>query len=464
MQLLFVHGWSITNTKTYGDLPKVIQNAAADYGLDLEIRHVFLGKYISFHDEVNLDDISRALDKALRDLPGNDENTIKPFSCITHSTGGPVLRYWINAYYGADKLSNLPLVHLIMLAPANHGSALAKLGKARIGRIKAWFSGVEPGQRVLDWLCLGSDGQWNLNNDYMEYSYQDSGFFPYVLTGQGIDHKFYDFLNNYLIEEGSDGVIRVAGANMNYQHFKLVQSTHPSDILRKRPLTYKLLSDGKTRRSEKMAMGIYDQYSHVGKEMGIMESVKIGDANAPIVVDILKCLQVNNSDAYQARAQQLAEMSARNQKDGCKYSMLVISVMDDKGAQIAKDDYDFFLLAGNKYERHMLPRGFLVDRQMNDATSRLIYYLHADEMNLIKDSKFGIRVDARPSKGFSYYNVAEFHSEGMELSELISPNQTTYLEIILHRFVDQNVFRFSPATDKPESFGGTKPSGKYLED
>eukprot|EP01031_Cornospumella_fuschlensis_P043536 gene43536-53229_t len=43
-----------------------------------------------------------------------------------------------------------------MLAPANFGSALAQLGKGRVGRLKAWFSGVEPGQGVLDWLELGS--------------------------------------------------------------------------------------------------------------------------------------------------------------------------------------------------------------------------------------------------------------------------------------------------------------------
>ena len=46
--------------------------------------------------------------------------------------------------------------HLIMLAPANYGSALAQLGKQRLSRIKSWFEGVEPGQGVLDWLELGS--------------------------------------------------------------------------------------------------------------------------------------------------------------------------------------------------------------------------------------------------------------------------------------------------------------------
>ena len=95
MQLIFVHGWSVTSTDTYGNLPQVLSNAAGNYGLELEIRHIHLGKYISFHDEVTMDDIARAMDRALRDLPGNSDDHIAPFSCITHSTGGPVVRCWV---------------------------------------------------------------------------------------------------------------------------------------------------------------------------------------------------------------------------------------------------------------------------------------------------------------------------------------------------------------------------------
>ncbi len=165
MRLIFVHGWSVTNTDTYGELPEALGTVASSYGLALEVQHLYLGKYVSFHDEVTLDDIARALNRALRDLPGND-GEIEEFSCITHSTGGPVVRYWVDRYYGTRELESCPLQHLVMLAPANHGAALAVLGKERVSRIKSWFSGVEPGQRVLDWLSLGSEGQWSLNHNF----------------------------------------------------------------------------------------------------------------------------------------------------------------------------------------------------------------------------------------------------------------------------------------------------------
>ncbi len=72
MRLTFVHGWSVTNTDTYGELPAALSAVASRYGLELRIEHLYLGKYVSFHDAVTLDDIARALNRALRDRPDSD--------------------------------------------------------------------------------------------------------------------------------------------------------------------------------------------------------------------------------------------------------------------------------------------------------------------------------------------------------------------------------------------------------
>ena len=68
---------------------------------------------------------------------------------------------------------------------------------------------------MLDWLSLGSEGQWTLNQRGLAYDSVRRGFFPFVLTDQGIDSKFYDFINSYLVEPESNRVARVAGTNMN---------------------------------------------------------------------------------------------------------------------------------------------------------------------------------------------------------------------------------------------------------
>ena len=109
MLLIFVHGWSVTSTKTYAGLPEALAKNAADAGLNIEIRHIFLGRYISFHDEVTVNDLAVAMDHALRTDVPNNPNGQRRFSCVTHSTGGPVVRAWLDKFYGAERLHRAPL-------------------------------------------------------------------------------------------------------------------------------------------------------------------------------------------------------------------------------------------------------------------------------------------------------------------------------------------------------------------
>jgi hypothetical protein len=468
MIIIFVHGWSVTHTNTYGDLPQSLASDASKNGLSINIQHVHLGKYVSFHDEVTLDDIARGLDRALRDLPGNAQN-IKEFSCITHSTGGPVVRYWIDKYYGASGLAELPLKHLVMLAPANHGSSLAILGKQRVGRIKAWFSGVEPGQRVLDWLALGSKGQWDLNEAFLKYKSASNNFFPFVLTGQGIDTSFYDFLNSYLVEPGSDGVVRVAGANMNCRYLSLSQTDilidDSTNIYRLETTTSKPV-----RMPAPVPIAVLSQFSHSGSDMGIMANKKSYAHHSVVVAEILKCFQVNDKDTYEQRRKDFVQLTQAEQhkvpkgKDKviAQYSMLVFRVHDHAGEIIKHDDYDLFLLGGAAYKENGLPSGFFVDKQMNETTHSLVYYVNANKMSEMKDGLFGIRIVARPNKGFSYYNAVEYRSEGLAVEKVFAPNETTYIDVTLTRQVDKNVFRFAPASEPHASFKNVKPSGEVV--
>ena len=57
--MLFVHAWSVKGTDTYGELPERLVSEARKQGWFLDARHVFLGKYVSFSDEVT-GTISRA--------------------------------------------------------------------------------------------------------------------------------------------------------------------------------------------------------------------------------------------------------------------------------------------------------------------------------------------------------------------------------------------------------------------
>ncbi len=457
MKLLFVHGWSVTHTDTYGDLPAALCNAAGD-DLGLDVTHAHLGRYISFHDEVTVPDIARAFEQARRDLVGDGE-----FSCITHSTGGPVIREWLYRYYrGARGLRKPPLRHLIMLAPANHGSALAQLGKQRVGRLKAWWAGVEPGQGVLDWLELGSRGQRELNQAWLDFDPPAKSLYPVVITGEGIDKKLYDHLNSYTGEAGSDGVVRVAAANMNYRHITLQQDiTLPAygytDGDQQRQ-AHPLVADAQgLRTSPPCAFEVLPKCSHSGEKMGIMRSVGADDdTGRPVVRAVLDALAVRTADDYAILTQEMRNRTALVQTRST-YAQVVVRVSDDQGRELT--DYDLYLLAGEECQPDRLPKGFFVDKQKNRVNrNQLTYYLNASRMTKTRDGKLGFRVVARPSAGFVHYSPAEFRSAELRVDDLIRGNETLLLDVVLKRHVDVNSFRFCTATDPRDGFQATQPS------
>jgi hypothetical protein len=468
MHIVFLHGWSVTSTETYGGLPEALaKNASAK--LDIQITHLFLGKYVSFADEVNVDDIARGMQQAIKTevLPKLAKG--ERFACITHSTGGPVARKWIDLFH-RGKLDKCPLGHLVMLAPANHGSALAQLGKGRLAQMKFFAGGVEPGKGVLDWLELGSDQGWELNREWLSYQCVAAGLYPFVLTGQKIDRSFYDNLNSYTGEVGSDGVVRVAAANMNYGLVRLVQDDG----------TLRMFKD---ERTEKTALGVLPGRSHSGSDIGILRSVKADDGGShPTVKWILHCLEVGSATAYNRLARDLEALTAKTQEDERietekklfifkrkfethRYCMLVIRIVDDRGNNLS--DYDVTFTAGPEYNPDHLPEGFFVDRQRNQLNrGKLTYYIDYDVMNdwLEKpelNGKFGFIIRGRPAEGYAYYKVAEHKGTIASLKRYFEANQTLMIEVELKRHVVEGVFRITQKL-KSEDFKQQEP-GAELE-
>ena len=464
MLVVFVHGWSVTNTDTYGGLPTALANHPPE-GIEIRVDHLYLGKYVSFSDEVNIDDIARGMQNAVSAeiLPKLARG--ERFACITHSTGGPVVRTWIDVFY-RENLKQCPLSHLVMLAPANHGSALAQLGKSRLSRMKFFAEGVQPGTGVLDWLELGSDQSWALNLSWLEYRCTDAGLYPFVLTGQTIDRSFYDNLNSYTGEAGSDGVVRVAAANMNYGLVRLQQQDGD----------FRLVTEGQT---ENLAFGILPGRSHSGEEMGIMRSVKsTDDASHPTVQWVSRCLGVNSAGSYKELVSELEKLTGITQEaertrksreififerefTTNRYCMFVFRIVDDRNNHLA--DYDVIFTAGPQYNENHLPSGFFVDRQRNQLNpGKLTYFIDYDVMAkwLAKPElggKFGFKIAARPSSGYSFYTVAEHRGTFQDLGKFFEPNQTLMIEVQLKRHVMEGVFlltrNLGPASFKDQPKG-----------
>lgn len=463
MIVVFVHGWSVTDTGSYGGVPKaLLKNAPAD--LNLSVTHLFLGKYVSFADEVRVDDIARGMQQALAEEVLPKLETGERFACVTHSTGAPVVRKWVDLYHRAN-LAKCPLSHLIMLAPANHGSALAQLGKARLSRLRSFVQGIEPGVGVLNWLELGSDESWELNASWLDYDFVDGGLYPFVLTGQRIDRHFYDNLNSYTGEPGSDGVVRVAAANMNFGLVRLVQTGSTLKIEKERP-------------AGKSGLGVLPGLSHVGEEMGIMASVKPDDdGQHPTVKWVLRCLGVNSATGYGKAVKELEALTAQTQEDERvekvkklfvfertfethTYCMMVFRIIDDRGFPLV--DYDVLFTAGPSYDPNHLPPGFFVDRQRNNLNpGKLTYYVDYDVMiaGLQKpalEGRLGFRIVGRPGiGGFAYYVPLEYKGKLSELRRFFEPNRTLMIEVVLERHVDAGVFRTTTNLEAPEQINRT---------
>lgn len=497
--VVFVHGWSVTSTETYGALPARLKSEVArSGGPKLDVQHIHLGQYVSFRDEVKLADIARGFDVAMSAVL-EKAGSGRRFVCITHSTGGPVIREWFDrVYVRARRVSECPMSHLIMLAPANFGSALAQLGKSRLAAIRSWFNGVEPGQGVLDWLELGSAESCELNlrwiNDYprLKLVESTSPLFQFVLSGDTIDRKLYDFVNPYTGETGSDGVVRLAAANLNSTHIVLEQpdivGKEPLPSARKRLRTLEKIS---SKRSASTAFKIVPGKAHSGDDLGIMRAVRDDDGEDESVTAILRCLRVSDATGYSRLCSEFDTENKAHQAVGNRlevervpvlpdreyihdpHAMVIFRLIDSKG--VGTPDVKVLLTAGPNNDPNQLPENFLSDRQYNRLSGNLTFFLNHATLTgceavpgrkageiarkaLIPRPPYGLRITPRDGEHFAEYWMAELHADVQNLLPLITPNETTIIDIRMTRVVREGVFRFTQQLGS-RSFKDTEPGG-----
>lgn len=496
---MFVHGWSVTSTATYGGLPARLKSEAAKAGGPaLDVAHIHLGQYVSFRDEVTVADLALGFGRALAPVL-EAAGRGRRFVAITHSTGGPVVREWLDReYVKRGRLAECPMSHLVMLAPANHGSALAQLGKSRLAGIKAWFNGVEPGQGVLDWLELGSPESIALNASWVhDYPALDltggaNPVFPFVLTGDAIDRKLYDHVNAYTGETGSDGVVRVASANLDCTHVVLEQAAPVAgETLPAARRRLKTLRVASTASSSPCAFRIIPGVAHSGTRMGIMAGVADDDRPHPTVDAILRCLRVRDGAGYAALVREFAAENAAHQRPENRvevekvpvlpdrryihdpHAMVLFRIRDEHGQRVP--DMNLLLTAGPQADPNQLPQGFLTDRQGNRrAPGHLAFFLNhavltgdvaiADTAGrvlrppLVPRPPYGLKLLPRDGERFVEHWPAALDADVDDLLALIRPNATTIVDIVLRRVVREGVFRLTRNL-APRSFRDDAPGG-----
>jgi pimeloyl-ACP methyl ester carboxylesterase len=179
---------------------------------------VWLSDYISLNDDVRVPDVAKRMHAVIEAALAAGQLT-RPFDIIAHSTGGLVAREWLSRFY-PDPVT-VPVKRIVMLSPANFGSKLAADGKSLIGRVlKGWNNWLQSGQQMLDELELASSYQWELacrdllnpDGDAAPALYGPGKLWPFVISGT---HGYTDGLQPIVNENGSDGTVRPAAANLN---------------------------------------------------------------------------------------------------------------------------------------------------------------------------------------------------------------------------------------------------------
>lgn len=212
-QVVIVHGWSDTSD-SFAPLAKFLE------AQNFQILDLFLADYISMDDDVSIEDAAKAMQAAVQAKIAGGELR-PPFDLIVHSTGGLVARTWLSAYCAGMTPGQMPVQRLLMIAPANFGSVLAGVGQTILGRVvKGWDHGFHTGKLMLDGLALGSPFQWDLAaRDLFTLDPDDDApiygadlVWPFVIVGS---MPYQHGLRQMVNENGSDGTVRVAAANLN---------------------------------------------------------------------------------------------------------------------------------------------------------------------------------------------------------------------------------------------------------
>jgi hypothetical protein len=208
----------------YGSLPADLQRRFAP-----GIVPVNLSRYASLYDNVDLDDIALALDRALRS--DHKELMESGFNVIVHSTGALVARNWIRRFWterdAAGRLKPCPVRRIIHLAGANFGSGWAHLGESELakwGRL-LFVGGTERGLSVLEGLELGSNFNLDLHTHFLpagQDMLEDYGVMEFVVIGSQVTSTMAAQIPiRYGKEDGSDGVVRVSAGNLNFHYLRI---------------------------------------------------------------------------------------------------------------------------------------------------------------------------------------------------------------------------------------------------
>lgn len=434
--LLIIHGWS-DSSSSFEKLAKIIESQIGRY-----VQEVNLADYVSMDDAVTFYDIAAAMQKAwlARNLPTEKGKV----DVIAHSAGALVLRTWLQIYYSAG---NSPIKNLVLLAPANFGSHLAHKGRAFFGRVIEGFNSkkmFQVGTQLLKGLELASPFTFNLAlaDCFNDQSYFGPGnILCTVLTG----NHGYTGISAAANEDGTDGVVRIAAANLNCA---ILDVDFSENMLE--PTYNYLLATGKT------AFAIIDGENHstiVNKDNGFAS-----DLTLPFIIQGLMVNDKEFADWCKKTEQHTQEVVNRNINNRSKHGFqnTVSFVTDQFNTHIHEYFLEFYGHGENTDKVAELLHGDIirnVHRYGDDNTYRSLYmdcttlYQHfAKNRHPLLVSLTALPIISKQGevgyRTFTDEDIGSIVLQQSEIATLFQENRTLLVRIKLRREQSSEVFAF----------------------
>lgn len=404
---------------------------------------IWLSDYKSMNDEITIQDLGEAMGRALakENIPVERHS----FDLICHSTGGLVVRAYLQHYfYGKPNLC--PIKHLVMLAPANFGSPLATLGKSMLGRLTKgwdWDHFFETGKEILSSLELASPISWRLAErdlfDLDNAIFKKCNLYTTILIGSDA----YDGKESIMHENGSDGTVRVSTANLNANAYRLKFSELGQPIIEEIKRCY-----------NPIAFGVLFKKNH-----GSIIHPEGGDPELGEL--IISSLSIESDDVYDQHVRELSKITdttftkgINESEDKVKeryhnYQTVVTRVHDQFGNWIGDYFLEFFQESDSPEDETMqtMHKEVLekVTKNETNPSYRSFHFDLTDLDRLIlqnnKQVDMSISVAALSRRIF-YRNPKGFAALTTKIKTFFKPHEVLLLDIQVNRAQSDDVFQF----------------------
>lgn len=437
--IVILHGWS-DNSRSFRDLAHFLQT---EFGA--AVQHLYLADWLSLQDEISYGDLAAAMQQAWlgMQLPTAPQSV----DLIVHSTGALVSRHWFTRYYAA---ATNPVKRFLQLAPANFGSPLAHKGRSFYGRaVKGWKQpGFQTGANLLYGLELAADYSRELAKAdlFAAESWYGAGR---MLSTILIGNRGYSGISAIANEAGSDGTVRIAGANLNCRYLKVAldeqQNVKPGSLqLRKSQgeIAFSVLPD-----------------EHHGSIIGNGKKAP----HNPLTLQLIRqALQVEDADfqvgstGHFAYQQQLDSQNPPANWHADLRSQVLCKLQDQHGDPVTDYFLEMYRTAGadSRFEQKLYQQFLRHVHPHSQQPQNRAFYFDVAALNELKQSpnfqQLFLSFHAQPlfkpprqPAGFSA--VPASAAAGLrlaveELAQIFAPHQTLLLDVELTRQVAESVF------------------------